>query len=67
MIGFGTFYMEKGFLVVFKSGKDRLIYTIEELNGDTVRLKSDVSTSKTADISQIREVTDIEILLGRRN
>lgn len=64
---FGTLYMEKGFLVVFKSGKDRLIYTIEKLDGDTVKLKSDVSTSKTADISQIREVTDIEILLGRRS
>lgn len=59
--------MKKGFIVVFKSGKDKFLYTIEEINGDYVKLKSDVSTSKETSLDQIREADDIDILLGRRN
>lgn len=59
--------MEKGFLVVFKSGKDRLIYSVENVIDDNVNIRSDVSSSKVVDVSQIREASDIEILLGRRS
>lgn len=59
--------MKKGYIVVHKTGKDKMLYTIAKVDGDVIHLNSDVSSPKVADVSQLREATDIEIMLGRRN
>lgn len=57
----------KGHLVVFKSGKDSCIYTIDEIKTNMIVLKNIINSSRiNVNEDQIREVDDLEILLGRR-
>lgn len=57
-----------GHLVVFKSGKDRFIYSIDKISSNMIVLKNIISSAKLdATIDQVREADDIEILLGRRS
>lgn len=57
----------KGHLVVFKTGKNWFIYTVDEINDSLVILKSEINSIRmNVSVEQIREADDLEILLGRR-
>ena len=58
--------MNLGIIVVYRSGRDKELYRIVSIEGDSVTMLDTFGNTKTTSLSQIREADDIELLTGFR-